>query len=79
MTLWALLLAFPLHLLAQPNYRSARYSISDTLLVGAEINYPPYCVLNAHGKADGFSIELLKAVADASGYIWFSKAEYGLT
>ena len=37
----------------------------DTLLVGSEINYPPYCIINENGEADGFSVELFKAAANS--------------
>jgi len=37
----------------------------DTILAGSEINYPPYCIVNENDKADGFSVELLRAAAEA--------------
>lgn len=39
----------------------------DTILVGSEINYPPYCIVNENGKADGFSVKLFRAAAEAMG------------
>ncbi|TAF10525.1 MAG: hypothetical protein EAZ77_03090 [Nostocales cyanobacterium] len=34
------------------------------LLVGSELDYPPYALVNSQGKADGFSVDLIKAVAE---------------
>ncbi len=33
--------------------------------VGSEINFPPYAIVDAKGRASGFSVELLEAVAEA--------------
>jgi PAS domain S-box-containing protein len=35
--------------------------------VGSEIDFPPYAIVNEEGKADGFSVELIKAVAGEVG------------
>ncbi|MFO8235573.1 MAG: transporter substrate-binding domain-containing protein [Bacteroidales bacterium] len=37
------------------------------LVVGCEIDYPPYCFENENGKADGFSVELFRAAASEMG------------
>ncbi|NGZ06285.1 MAG: transporter substrate-binding domain-containing protein [Magnetococcales bacterium] len=37
------------------------------LLVGSELDYPPYATVNAQGEADGFSVDLFKAVAQVMG------------
>ena len=42
--------------------------ISDTIILGSEPNYPPYCTLNKNGDPDGFSVELFKAVAKVAGF-----------
>ena len=34
---------------------------------GSEVDYPPFCSLDAEGQADGFSVELLRAAARAMG------------
>lgn len=39
-----------------------------TLIVGDDINYPPYSFIDDDGKPAGFSIELIKEVANAMGY-----------
>ncbi len=41
---------------------------ADTLLVGCEIDYPPFCFINEGGRADGFSIELFRAAAEEMGF-----------
>jgi two-component system sensor histidine kinase EvgS len=33
---------------------------------GSEIDFPPYAIVDAQGRASGFSVELLQAVADAA-------------
>ncbi|RIH63150.1 PAS domain S-box protein [Mariniphaga sediminis] len=40
---------------------------SDTITIGSEPNYPPYCIIDENGNADGFSVELFKAAARAVG------------
>ena len=37
------------------------------LMAGCEYSYPPFCVADENGNADGFSVELLKAAGDAVG------------
>jgi two-component sensor histidine kinase/ABC-type amino acid transport substrate-binding protein/putative methionine-R-sulfoxide reductase with GAF domain len=34
----------------------------------SELDYPPFSVIREDGSADGFSVELLRAVAEAAGY-----------
>jgi signal transduction histidine kinase len=36
----------------------------ETWLVGSEFDYPPYALVNEQGEADGFSVDLIKAVAE---------------
>jgi PAS domain S-box-containing protein len=38
-----------------------------TLLVGSESDYPPYAITTEDGEADGFSVDLIKAVAEQEG------------
>jgi PAS domain S-box-containing protein len=40
---------------------------SDTIVIASEPDYPPYCFVNETGKADGFSVELFNAAAQAAG------------
>lgn len=37
------------------------------ILAGSEFDYPPYCVVNSEGEADGFAVELLRAALQAMG------------
>ena len=39
----------------------------DTILVGSEIDYPPYCFINEQGEAAGFSVELFREAANEMG------------
>jgi PAS domain S-box-containing protein len=41
--------------------------VPDTIILGSEPNYPPFCMLNKNREPDGFSVELFKAVAKAAG------------
>jgi ABC-type amino acid transport substrate-binding protein/two-component sensor histidine kinase len=34
----------------------------------SEDDYPPYCIINERGEADGFSVELLRAVLNVMGH-----------
>lgn len=38
------------------------------ILAGSEFDYPPYCVVNSEGQADGFAVELLRAALQAMGH-----------
>lgn len=35
------------------------------IVVGSEIDYPPYAIVTKDGQADGFSVDLMKAVCEA--------------
>ncbi len=37
------------------------------ILSASEVEYPPYCLVNSAGEADGFSVELLRAALAAMG------------
>lgn len=41
--------------------------IGKTIIVGSELDYPPYATVDANGNADGFSVDLIKAVANQVG------------
>jgi PAS domain S-box-containing protein len=43
-----------------PNSRSL-------IIVGSETDYPPYALVSKDGRADGFSVDLMKAVSEAMG------------
>jgi signal transduction histidine kinase/CheY-like chemotaxis protein len=46
---------------------SEEWSLPDTITVGCEIGYPPYCYVNDQGEADGFSVQLFRAAAREMG------------
>ncbi len=39
----------------------------NSILIASEPDYPPYCIVDENGNADGFSVELFKAAAQAAG------------
>lgn len=39
----------------------------NTVVIASEPDYPPYCIVDENGNADGFSVELFKAAAQAAG------------
>lgn len=41
--------------------------INDTIFIASEPDYPPYCIVDENGDADGFSVDLFKAAAAAVG------------
>jgi PAS domain S-box-containing protein len=43
------------------------FTLSDTILIASEPDYPPYCFVDENGEAAGFSIDLFKAAAKAAG------------
>lgn len=42
-----------------------RQAGSEIITAGSEIDFPPYALTDSDGQADGFSVELLRAVAEA--------------
>ena len=63
------LLSFYILLLALlPRHGLSQLIYSDTLLVGCEIDYPPFCYENKAGQADGFSVELFRSAAWEMGF-----------
>lgn len=42
-----------------------RQAGAEIITAGSEIDFPPYAITDAQGQADGFSVELLRAVAEA--------------
>ncbi|MCA1760348.1 MAG: transporter substrate-binding domain-containing protein, partial [Bacteroidales bacterium] len=51
----------------QPEQADAQFYLHDTIVIASEPDYPPYCFVNENGNADGFSVELFKAAAEAAG------------
>lgn len=44
-------------------------AVPDTIVVGSEPDYPPYCTVDEDGNATGFSVELFEAAAEAAGIV----------
>jgi signal transduction histidine kinase len=40
---------------------------NQKILVGSELDYPPYALVTEDGQADGFSVDLMKAVLEVMG------------
>lgn len=70
LTRFGIIFIFVLPVIAHANKTdSARFirPVNDTILIGAEPDYPPYCLINENGNAEGFAIDIFKAVARAAG------------
>ena len=46
---------------------AADLSQRTKIVVGSELDYPPYALVTEDGQADGFSVDLMKAVCEAMG------------
>jgi PAS domain S-box-containing protein len=66
--LFTILLVFVNIFFIQASSVNSETIIADTLILGSEPNYPPFCILDKNGNPDGFSVELFKAVAKAAGF-----------
>jgi len=51
----------------QGHPKNNQQELHDTIRVGCEDNYPPYCFINKQGEPDGFSVELFRAAAEEMG------------
>lgn len=45
----------------------ASATITKTIQIASEPDYPPYCLVDENGEAAGFSIDLFRAAAEAAG------------
>ena len=52
---------------ASPHKAFGALPLAAPIRAGCEPDYPPYCVVNAEGQADGFSVELFRASLRALG------------
>jgi PAS domain S-box-containing protein len=41
---------------------------NPTIQSGCEVDYPPFCIVHEDGRADGFSVELMRAALQKMGY-----------
>ncbi len=51
-------------ILAAAGVGAADPSQRTQIVVGSELDYPPYALVTADGQADGFSVDLMKAVCE---------------
>ncbi len=58
---FVLILIFSCPLPAQDIHSEKRFQ--NDIIVGSELNYPPYATVDKNGEADGFSVDLIKAAA----------------
>ncbi len=56
---------FPANSFAGKDYSAG--AVPAVLHSASELDYPPFCIVRPDGSADGFSVELLKAVVRAMG------------
>lgn len=54
-------------LLAVTWLASAGKGFPAPLIVGSELDFPPFALQNSQGEADGYSVDLIKAVAEVMG------------
>jgi PAS domain S-box-containing protein len=47
------------------NFPAVDTTIVRTVTIASEPDYPPFCIIDKNGKADGFSVDLIKAAAKA--------------
>lgn len=47
--------------------QKTEFTLSDTIHIASEPDYPPYCFVDENGEAAGFSIDLFRAAAEAAG------------
>ncbi len=47
--------------------RSQDFRTYDSIVVGVRVDFPPYAYVNEYGRADGFSVDLLKQAAELMG------------
>ncbi len=60
------LLFLPIGILA-PTRSAVAAEQAAVVQAGCEVEYPPFCIVHQDGRADGFSVELLRAALDAVG------------
>ena len=61
----AFLFSFVYYPYAQTNPGKDTIAVKTTkITIASETNYPPFCIVDKNGKADGFAIELFKAIAE---------------
>ncbi|MEE4197062.1 MAG: transporter substrate-binding domain-containing protein [Bacteroidales bacterium] len=46
-------------------HQEGEYLPGDTIIIASEPDYPPFCIVDQHGHADGFAVELFREAAGA--------------
>ena len=66
---WGLNSIFILLLIALPNLAKSddNFVTQNTIKSASELDYPPFSIVRSDGTADGFSVDLLKAVVKIIG------------
>ncbi len=67
MRAWLWLAVFATLLVSAPPPADGGDGASSPIVVGSEVDFPPYAIVDANGRASGFSVELLEAVAESMG------------
>ena len=50
-----------------PGARAQLSAVPPTISSGCEVDYPPFCMVQPDGQADGFSVELMRAALQVMG------------
>lgn len=61
---WLLLFITLLPQTALAKHNAHHHQARNSIIVGSELDYPPFALINEKGEADGFSVDLFKAVAN---------------
>jgi len=48
-------------------HEELKYHTGDTIFIASEPDYPPFCIVDKNGNADGFAVELFQAATKAVG------------
>ncbi len=67
MLVLVLLYLFPFAIVAQSVNKKTRLKEPGTIIIGDDINYPPYSFVNSQGEPAGFNIDIARAVAKEMG------------
>ncbi len=62
-----LLMVFILPNICWANHELHESYVGKTITMGSELDYPPYAAVDENGNADGYSVDLMKAVAKQVG------------
>ncbi len=66
-TFFALSILANLKVIAHTQNTDSLTFSTTNITIASEPNYPPFCFVNSHGEAEGFSVELFRAATTAVG------------